>query len=83
MGGCDDLQSKTVKKVEKPLHLILFIINIFFPGLGTCISACVNKGGSFSLETLVVGLLQMFLCWLFIGWIWSIWWGYLIYKKSD
>lgn len=29
-----------------------------------------------SLETLFVGLLQFFTCYLIIGWVWSILWGW-------
>jgi len=78
----DDCQSKTVLKVAKPGHLILFILNIILPGWGTMVSACISTSG-FSSMTLIVGLLQLFTCWLIVGWIWSIWWGYLIFKKSE
>ena len=81
MKGCENFQKKTVKQVNKPLHIILFIVNIIWAGLGTMISACIAKDG-FDVTTLIVGLLQMLTAWLLIGWIWSIWWGYLIYKKS-
>lgn len=51
---CIPLAAKTVKKVKKPLHIIIFIINIFFPGIGTIITAFMSD--SFFCETLLVGL---------------------------
>lgn len=35
-----------------------------------------------SLETLIVGLLQFFTCWLIVGWVWSIWWGWELLEVS-
>lgn len=51
---CYPLMAKTVKKVKKPMHIIIFIINIFFPGVGTIITAFMSD--SFFCETLLVGL---------------------------
>nr|AAZ23913.1 spec3-like protein [Sterkiella histriomuscorum] len=77
----DDCQKKTIQKVAKPGHIILFILNIILPGWGTMVSSCISLSG-FSTHTLIVGFLQFITCWFILGWIWSIWWGYLIYKKS-
>ncbi len=78
---CEDLQKKSVLKVGKPANLILFIMNIFLPGWGTMISSCISS--SFSSTAFLVGLVQLLTCWLIVGWIWSIYWGYLIFKKSE
>ena len=78
----DDCQKKTIQKVGKPLHVVFFILNIIFPGWGTMLSACLNTSGQFSSITLITGLVQLLTCWLIVGWIWSILWGYLIYKKA-
>lgn len=51
---CTPLAAKTVKRVKKPLHIIIFIINIFFPGIGTIITAFMSD--SYFCETLLVGL---------------------------
>ncbi len=82
MDQCASLQAKTVKKVGQPMHIILFIVNILFSGVGTMISACIGSGG-FCMTTLLVGLCQFLLTFFLIGWIWSIWWGYLIFLKSS
>ena len=82
MAGCHDLEKHTVKKVAKPLHLILFVINILFPGFGTIISGIIGESGCHG-QTIIVGIVQMLTAWFIVGWIWSIWWGFLIFKKSE
>ena len=76
-GACDN----SVVKVDQTMGLILFIVNILFPGIGTCVSACVGK--EFNSMALIFGILQIVLCIIFIGWCWSIYHGYLIYKKAN
>mmetsp|Transcript_12231 Transcript_12231/g.12045 ORF Transcript_12231/g.12045 Transcript_12231/m.12045 type:complete len:81 (+) Transcript_12231:69-311(+) len=78
---CEELIRKTVKRVPQPWHIILFIINIILPGWGTMISACC--GSDLDVFTILVGLVQLFTAWLLIGWLWSIYWGYLIFKKGS
>jgi len=56
MGFCDKVERKSVKRVDKPLHIIIFIINIFFPGIGTIITGCIGEDGC-DAYTLVVGIL--------------------------
>jgi hypothetical protein len=74
------LQDK-LPSVDKCMAIILLLINIFFPGVGTMICACI-KGG-FVMENLVVGLIQFLTACCIIGWIWSIWWGVVIIQKSS
>ena len=67
---------------SKDCALILFLINICFPSLGTLIMASLVK--PCSIDQLIVAILQFItipVC--FVGWIWSIWWGYLCYRKGD
>lgn len=68
----------TVPVVDKNWGIALFIVNIFLPGVGTFIAGLKGEKNT----TLVVGVLQFLLAFLLIGWIWSIVWGYFIYKKS-
>ena len=72
----------SVVKVEGSMGLILFIVNIIFPGIGTIVSAFMDKGGMNN-TALLYGVLQLLLCWILVGWCWSIYHGYLIYKKSQ
>ena len=67
--------------VNKTLGVILLVLNIFFPGLGTMICSCV--GPKFEADNLIVGILQLLLAGCIIGWIWSIWWGIIILQKAS
>lgn len=67
--------------LNKVMAIIILILNIFFPGIGTMCLACV--GGSFQVEHLIVGLVQLLLAALIIGWVWSILWGVLVVLKSS
>ena len=78
---CGELKSKSVVKVPHPWHIIFLVLNVIFPGLGTILSACC--GSDLKVWPVMVGLVQMFTSFLIIGWLWSIWWGWLIFRKSD
>ena len=81
MGGnfCDD----SIVRVVRPWGIILFILNIIFPGVGTIISAFfpMCMGRSLNALALLFGVLQLLFCMAIIPWIWSIWHGYQIWKK--
>ena len=73
---------KSVQKVPDPWHIVCFILNIFFPGVGTMVSGYFASGG-INCDAMVVGILQLVLVPVFlIGWICSIIWGFRIYDKS-
>ena len=77
---CDNWQS-SIPSMSKGMATILLIINIFFPGLGTMISACAG-GGNMITDQLIVGILQWFTAGCLVGWIWAIWWGFLMMGKA-
>ena len=60
---------------------LILITNIFFPGIGTLFLACIGPSSSFSSQ-FSAGILQLILAPCIIGWIWSIYWGILIVRKS-
>jgi TM2 domain-containing membrane protein YozV len=70
-----------IKPTGPILSFFLFILNVFFPGLGTMVNQCVGVG-QFSWKGFMVGVLQLILAPLIIGWIWSIWWGVEMMKRS-
>jgi hypothetical protein len=75
---------------------VILILNILFAGTGTLITAFWNiseegpnaegtitiRRAKYSKTTLVVALMQMVLSMIIIGWVWSVYWGYLIFTKS-
>ena len=78
--ACEKWQ-ESIPQLTKNMALILWIIDIFWPGLGTLISACMGQNGLIT-DQLIVGLLQGFTACCFVGWIWAIWWGYLRHQKA-
>ena len=93
MAGADDvLISKPGEKedlcikgdtgeVNETIGLICLILNIVWPGLGTIIAGVASTKG-FSCAAVIIGICQMVLCAIIIGWIWSICHGYHIYVRS-
>jgi len=63
----------------EPMHIVFFVVNIFLPGWGTMIGSILYD---FDLVKFLIGLAQFLLCFLIIGWIWSIVWGWFIYSKG-
>lgn len=59
--------------------LILLILNIFAPPIGTLIMSFM---GGFKVKTLLVFFLQILLFPILIGYIWSIYWGIIVLQKS-
>ena len=58
--------------IHKKWALVVLILNIIIPGLGTIISGCVARGDHMFNNT-IVGLLQLTLTPFFLlGWFWSI-----------
>ena len=62
------------------IAVLLLILNIFFPSSGTFYMACI--GDKFRKSQIFVGVLQLVTSFLIVGWIWSIYWGIIVVKKS-
>ena len=74
----------SIVKVDHPMHIVLFIVNIFIPGLGTVISAFMDKKNKdFNKAALAFGILQFMFAWTIVCWLWSIVHGFLIFTKSS
>lgn len=76
---------------NKVIAFLLFALNIVVPGectpllkfhigLGTIIASCFSEKWSKTLFS--VGLFQLMLAYILIGWIFSIYWGWLILKRA-
>lgn len=70
-----------VPHVSSPMHVIILIINCIIPGLGTMIVSCYTEKWSKTLFT--IGVFQLFLAYILIGWAFSIYWGWLVFKKAS
>lgn len=62
--------------------VLLFILNVFLPGVGTILNALCCGKGPVSCTGLLIGLLQLITASFLLGFIWSIWWGIEIMKRS-
>jgi len=59
--------------IVSPAHaLIVLILNILWPGIGTMVLGCINPGASTCCCWFLIGLAQDFLGYICIGWIWGI-----------
>ena len=70
-----------IPELERCLAYICLISNILIPGLGTFF--CSFMGDRFRPYQLFVSLWQTALSFFIIGWIWSIYWGCLIFNKAE
>ena len=65
-----------------PWPYICAILNVVLPGSGTMLAACITESTSWSKTQIFVGILQMLTAIYLIGWIWSIYWAYLLVLKA-
>ena len=81
----DDLRFKSllmdVPKLPAAFGVLACFFNIILPGSGTLMAACFGKGGGQQVQQ-CVSLFQFLTSIFLIGWIFSVYWGVLIAKKS-
>ena len=71
-----------VPKLNKVLAVVFAIINLILPGFGTMFAACFTQEQEVSKAQIAIGFIQLFTSAIIIGWIWSIYWGYLMVTKA-
>ena len=71
-----------VPLVSKPVAIVAAVMNVLLPWFGTAIAACASED-IVSKGQLTIGLIQFLTSFVLIGWIMSIYWGYLIFMKSQ
>ena len=72
-----------VPLVNKILAVVFCLFNIILPGFGTMFAACATESTpEVSKTQLVLGLVQFLTAAFLIGWVASIYWGYLIVMKA-
>ena len=69
-----------VPKVDKMIAIVLLVVNIFLPGIGTIVAAIMD---GFDVKNVIFGCLQFLLAALLIGWVWAIFWSILMIKRSS
>lgn len=60
------------------MAVVYFVLNIFLGGLGTFVLGLKSKNKKLT----TLALLQFVTSWLFFGWLWSIMYGYMMWKKA-
>ena len=70
-----------VPQVSVLVACLTAVLNVILPGVGTMIIACAPKETT-SKTHLVIGILQFLTSFLIIGWIWAIYWSYLVAMKA-
>ena len=69
-------------KLHKGLAVFFAILNVILPGFGTMFAACFVSEGEVSKAQIAIGLAQFLTSAFIIGWIVSIYWGYLLIIKA-
>jgi len=69
-----------VPKIKKVYAIIIFVLNMIIPGSGTMLMSLFLAKCSKTL--FFVGLFQLLLAYVLIGYVISIYWGYLVVKKA-
>ena len=62
--------------------MVVIVCNTLLPGLGTTIAGFM-AGGDALVNNIIVGALQLYLTCIIVGWLWSVYTGYLIYKRTE
>ena len=75
------LMIQNVPKVPKIASFICTVVNILLPGFGTMLAACLTNDYTSKVQ-LAVGLFQFLSSFLLIGYVWALYWSYLIITKS-
>ena len=78
MGSMHD--SSIVELQRKPA-ITVFVCNCVVPGSGTAIAGLI-AGEKHVVNNMILGLIQLYLTCLGVGWFWSVYTGYLIFKRS-
>ena len=63
------------------MSFVCAFCNLFLPGSGTIVAACFG-GETASKVQMSIGFFQFILSFLLIGYIWALWWSYLIIRKA-
>ena len=74
------IEMLTYPVLSTPAAILILLLNIFFPGVGTMVIGCIS--GTEVAGWICMGLLQLLLAFIIIGWIWAIFTGVMILSVS-
>ena len=73
---------ETPPHLNREFAIVVLILNIIFPGVGTIIAAFNDEKG-YNYNQFWIGFQQFNLFIIIVGWFWSVWWGFLILEKAS
>ena len=71
-----------VPQTHKAIAVLCLLTNILLPGFGTMFAACGGYTDTVSKTQLAIGVVQFLTSFALVGWVLSIYWGYLIVRKA-
>ena len=71
-----------VPKTNKVIAIICFVINFLVSGLGTVIASLATQGATVPKAQLAIASMQFLTAEIYVGWIASILWGWLIILRA-
>ena len=69
-----------INPVSQPIAIVCLVMNVFFPGIGTWINACLGENTA---PGVLYGFLQILTAPLLFGWLWAIIYGIKIIEVSS
>ena len=79
--GIKEMHEASIVKLEPTMGLIVLLLNIFAPPLGTAVAGFIAGGESVK-NNLIMAIIQWICLFVLVGWCWAIYTGWLIYNKS-
>jgi hypothetical protein len=63
---------------RKPWGILCLVLNIIPGGVGTIVAGVKGK----HTPSIIIGIVQLVLVFFILGWIWSVVWGVVIFRRS-
>lgn len=70
---------KDIHPLEPNMGIVCLVLNVIACPLGTWIHACLGPNPG---RGIVIGILQLLLMFVFVGWVWGVIYGVRIYQSS-
>jgi hypothetical protein len=68
---------------RSPNGILALVLCILLGGIGTIIVGAIDDRGNNKANIILLGVLQLVLSILFVGYIWALIWGILVFVRSD